>query len=284
MGNQNIVDYETMIKELNQQNVDLKAIINRQKSELESIIEQRTKELIDLIETKDKFFRIIAHELRNPFNSLLGFLNLLQENWKEYDIVKIDKFLTIIYRSTTVTYDLLVNLLDWLNSTNDKISFTPVKLNIFNLLSEEIINTSPNAEYKHITISNKIPENIYAFADKNMVKTIFRNLLNNAIKYTETNGDIFVFASEKEQFIEVTVKDTGIGITMEIIEKIFKIEGINSAQGTAEETGTGLGLLLCKEFVEIEGGKIWVESILGQGSEFKFTLPKTNGQYSGGNT
>lgn len=270
---QNII--QDQAKKIVEQNSEFKDKIEQQKIELENIIEQRTKELIDLVETKDKFIQIIAQELRNPFASILGLLTLLQKNIRKYDVEKIENYLTHIYNSTTVTFDLLVNLLEWLNVKNKKLPFNPENVCISKLLTEEIINTSQFAEQKQITIKHNIAENIYVFVDKNMVKTIFGNLLNNAIKFTEIKGEIFISSKEVEQFIEISVKDTGFGLSLEIIEKLFKVEGINSLKGTANETGSGLGLLLCKEFVEIEGGKIWVESIVNDGTEFKFTLPKS---------
>jgi len=271
-------EVEQHSKKLEEQNSEFKIKIQQQKQELEKIIEQRTKELIDLVETKEKFIRIIVHELRNPFNSILGFLNLLQKNLRKYDIDKIEKFLTRVYQSATITFELLVNLSEWLNAKNKRIPFNPELTCICQLLNAEIITTSLFVEQKQIKLNNYIPDNLCVYVDKNMVKTIFRNLIINAVKFTDTNGEISIFANENTEFVEITIKDTGIGLSPELVDTIFKLEGINSLTGTANENGTGLGLLLCKEFVEIEGGKIWVESILGHGSEFKFTLPKNNEQ------
>jgi signal transduction histidine kinase len=269
---QNEVEQQT--KNLEEQNSEFKIKIQQQKQELEKITEQRTKELIDLVETKEKFIRIIIHELRNSFNGILGFLGLLQKNLHQYDSVKIEKFLTHAYQSSSITFDLLVNLSEWLNAKNNKIPFTPEMICLFKLLNDEILTTSLLVEQKEIKLNNCIPENSCVYADKNMVKTIFRNLITNSVKFTDIKGEISIYANEKDHFIETTIKDNGIGLTPEVIKKLFDVKGITSFVGTANETGTGLGLLLCKEFVEIEGGKIWVESILGQGSEFKFTLPK----------
>lgn len=264
---------EKQTKELEEKNNEFKEKIQQQKSELENIIEQRTKELIDLVETKDKFIRIIVHELRNPFSTIVGFLTLLQKNFRKYDTDKIEKFLTHIYYSASVTFDLLLNLAEWLDVKNKKIPFNPERINICKFLTEEITNTSFFADQKQIIINNNVSENVFAMADKNMVKTIFRNLLNNAIKFSETSGEVFISAKQIDKFVEITVKDIGVGLSSELIENLFKVEGINSILGTANETGSGIGLLLCKEFVEIDGGKIWVESVLNQGTEFKFTLP-----------
>jgi len=119
-----------------------------------------------------------------------------------------------------------------------------------------------------------VDENICLYVDRNMLKTVFRNLIQNSIKFTENNGQLTVLAADKDDFVEISVKDTGVGMTPDLLENIFKLGGIQSLSGTANEHGSGLGLLLCKEFVELEGGKIWVESSVGHGSEFKFTLPK----------
>jgi len=198
----------------------------------------------------------------------------LLENLREYEIDKIEKFLTQIYRSATITFDLLVNLLDWLNAKNRTMPFYPEKTQICLLLNEEILTTQLFAEQKQIKINNLISENIYATVDKNMIKTIFRNLINNGIKFTPNGGIINISATENQDFVEISIKDSGNGLSPEILENLFKIEAIKSLTGTENEKGSGLGLILCKEFVEIEGGKIWVESSIGNGSEFKFTIPK----------
>lgn len=265
------IDYRT--DKFNEQTNVLKEKIFQQRIELETIIEQRTKELLDLVETKDKFIRILAHELRNPFNGILGLLKLLQQNIRVYDIEKIEKFLTQIYHSANVTFELLVDLLDWLNLNNKQFPFNPEEVCICQLLNNEIFTANFIADQKRISIKNIVPESVCAFVDRNMVKTIFRNLINNAIKFTVKEGEIIISAIEYDDVIELSVKDSGIGISREIIDRIFK-EGIGATKGTANEIGSGIGLLLCKEFVEIDGGRIWIESSLGEGSIFKFTLPK----------
>lgn len=260
---------------LKKENKEFRSIILQQKIDLESVIEKRTQDLIDLVETKEKFIGIIAHELRNPFTSILGFLNLLKDNLREYDIDSIEKFITHIHHSATTTYDLLVNLLEWLNAKNKKVPFHAVEININRVFVEEILTGSAfAAEQKNISIEVDIPENIQVFVDINMLKTIFRNLIGNAIKFTAKGGNIIISAYDSERFAEISIKDSGVGLTPDTLEKIFSIEGVTSTKGTINEKGTGLGLLLCKEFIEIEGGEIWVESTLGVGSEFKFTLPK----------
>ncbi|MBS2100733.1 MULTISPECIES: sensor histidine kinase [Carboxylicivirga] len=269
------VSNEKYIQILEQNNAELKHIIKKQQEDIEKIVEQRTRELIDLISTKDKFYRIIAHELRNPFNSILGILELLLNNFHGYEPKEIENFLNILYSTTNISFDLLVNLSEWLSVHNKKLSFNPEEVNVSNLLSEAILTTNLTAQQKNINVNNCIPENIYAYVDVNMVGTIFRNLLNNAIKFSNKKGSIEVSAQLKNEFIEITVKDNGVGLSVETLQNIFKSEGIDSIQGTDQEYGTGFGLLLCKELVEIEGGQIWVESIIGKGSEFKFTIPNS---------
>jgi signal transduction histidine kinase len=265
------IDLQT--KKIIEQNTELKEKIFQQRLELETIIEQRTKELLDLVETKDKFIRIVATELRNPFGSILGLLKLLQQNIRVYDIDKIEKFLTQIYHSTSVTFELLVDLLEWLNANNKDFPFSPEKICIHQLLSDEIITTSFVAAQKNIAIRINVPESICAYVDKNRVKTIFRNLINNAVKFTAEKGEIAINAVELGDFVEISVTDSGIGVSTEIIGKVLS-DGLRAFKETDSEIGTGIGLLLCKEFIEVEGGRIWIESSLGQGSVFKFTLPK----------
>jgi signal transduction histidine kinase len=267
------VSNEDYIKELRGQNAELKKQIKIQQEEIERIVEKRTQELIELIKTKDKFYRIIAHELRNPFNSILGLLELLLSNFRSYNPKEVEEFLNIIYSSTNISFELLVNLSEWLSVHSNKLSFQPRKINISTILTEAILTTELSAQQKQIEIINNISEEIFAIVDINMIGTIFRNLLNNAIKFSQNNGSIIVTALVKDEFVEISVKDSGIGIDKRSLQKIFELEGIDSTHGTAYEDGTGLGLLLCKELVEIEGGQIWVESIVGEGSEFKFTLP-----------
>ncbi len=268
-----MISSENYIQHLEQKNAELQSIIKRQQEGIEKIVEQRTRELIELIKTKDKFYRIIAHELRNPFNSILGILELLLSNYNDYDPIEIEDFLNVLYGTTNVSFELLVNLTEWLSLDSEKLSINPKEVNVSELLSEAILTTNLTAQQKDINVNNCIAVNIFAFVDSNMVGTIFRNLLNNAIKFSNMKGCIDVSAQLKNEFVEISVKDNGVGLNEKTLKNIFKLEGVNSVQGTANENGTGFGLLLCKELVEIEGGQIWVESTIGMGSEFKFTIP-----------
>jgi len=267
---------EQQHKKFEEQQSEFKLKIQQQKADIEKIVEQRTNELIDLVETKDKFISIIAHELKNPFNSILGFLDLLKKNWQKYDAEKIHMMLDQLYHSSTITFDLLNNLLNWTNIKNGKFHLNQESISISEVLNEELNNVHLMTKQKNIVINDQIDERTKAYCDKNLLRIIFRNLITNSIKYSRVKSEIIVSAVEKEEFIEIHIKDFGIGIKPEVLEVIFKNHTLKSAIGTANESGTGLGLLMCKEYIETGGGKIWVESVLGQGAEFKFTIPKSD--------
>jgi signal transduction histidine kinase len=192
---------------------------------------------------------------------------------KEFNKNEIEEYVDIVYNSANNTLVLLDNLLVWAVSQNKEKNFKPVKINLYELLREEIENLKTLASQKQITLSHLIKPEVNVTADLQMVKTILRNLISNAIKYTNVNGEIVINACELKKFVEVTVKDNGIGISDENMRKLFKIDAFHSTPGTQDEKGTGLGLLLCKEFVELHGGNIRIESEAGKGSIFSFTLP-----------
>ena len=240
---------------------------------LELLVEQRTNKLVEIVSTNGKFLSIIAHDLRSPFSSIIGILELLKMSLKEFNKNEIEEYVDIVYKSANNTLVLLDNLLVWAVSQNKEKNFKPVKINLYELLREEIENLKTLASQKQITLSHLIKPEVNVTADLQMVKTILRNLISNAIKYTNVNGEIVINACELKKFVEVTVKDNGIGISDENMRKLFKIDAFHSTPGTHDEKGTGLGLLLCKEFVELHGGSIRIESESGKGSIFSFTLP-----------
>ena len=227
--------------------------------------------------TKDKFFSILAHDLKSPFNSMLGFSTMLNNNFEEYDVEKQKRFTGFIHQGIERTYKLLENLLTWSRSQRGVIDFNPENLNLFLLISEAVDLYNHLVEKKAIKLVNTVDEKIIINADKDMLSTIIRNLLSNAIKFTPRGGKIIVNAkkiTEKNSraFIKIAVKDTGVGVSKEIQSQIFDISENKSTKGTENEEGTGLGLIICKEFVEKHGGKIWVESKQAKGSDFIFTL------------
>ena len=248
-----------------------------EKRVVEKELRENEVELKELNESKDKFFSIIAHDLKSPFNSMLGFSKLLVENFDEFDTEKKKKFIGIIDDELENTFNLIENLLLWSRSQKGVINFNPEKLNLY-LISEEAKELlKQSAKNKRIKLKNKVPENIFVDADKDMVSMIFRNLISNAIKFTPDNGEISINAKltsyDNAQYAEITIKDNGIGIPKKMQPHLFSIGKITSTKGTKNEKGTGLGLILCKEFVEKHGGEIWVVSDVDKGSEFKFTIP-----------
>ncbi len=232
--------------------------------------EQRLRELNA---TKDKFFSIIAHDLKNPFNDLMGFTQLLSMNIDKYDKSKIENFVKIIHQSSKLAYNLLENLLDWSGSQTGNLNFNPEKIRINDLIKENIDLLESTASNKNIKIYPEIGSDLFVYADKNMIRTVIRNLISNAIKYTNQGGFIKISANKKNKFCKINVADNGIGISAKNIDKLFKIDESYTTVGTEREKGTGLGLILCKEFVEKNRGTICVKSVLSKGSTFSFTLP-----------
>ena len=179
----------------------------------------------------------------------------------------------IIHNAALLTFDLLENLLQWARAQTGRLQYKPQKFILSQLVENTIKLTESQAMNKQLTLINNIPENMVVFTDLNLLKTLFRNLINNAIKYTQPGGKVSVEAIKIPGFVQVTVSDTGVGIPPQGIEKLFRIDTLYSTAGTNNEKGTGLGLILCKEFVELQGGTLWVESELDKGSKFIFTIP-----------
>jgi len=228
--------------------------------------------LRELNAEKDKFFSIIAHDLKSPFNAILGFSDLLLEQINEKNFTEIDAYAKIIGQSSQRAYDLLMNLLEWARAQTGKLVFTPELFNLKDLIDENIALLNSNANQKAITINEDIPDEVIAFADKQMIGTVLRNLISNAIKFTHQGGEIKISVKKSEKEILISVIDNGIGIEPDRINNLFHINTSNSTPGTNNEHGTGLGLILCKEFLEKHGGKIWAESKQGKGTVFHFTL------------
>ena len=262
---------KTLIEHKNEELFQRNEEIHSQSEEL--II--KNKKLKELNATKDKFFSIIAHDLKNPFNTLLGFSELLLKNFKDYDQKQQFKFLNIINLSAKKNFNLLEKLLSWARSQTGSIDFLPEKINLITLLNEIISLKTETAESKDIILSTNIETDLCINADKNMLSTILRNLISNAIKFTPQNGEISINAKavNNSQYIQISVKDNGVGISEERQSKLFNTSESITTKDTENKTGTGLGLILCKEFTEKHGGKIWVESKKGKGSEFIFTIP-----------
>jgi PAS domain S-box-containing protein len=257
------------LKDINDLLVEKQKLILTQSEQLK----ENNQQLTLLNATKDRFFSIIAHDLRNPFNVIMGFSEILLKKINKLNPEKIQKYHKMIFTSSVNVNSLLENLLQWSRSQTDRIYYEPAMYNLFAITEETIKLLKTDAEQKNITIQQLIDPNIMVHVDENMIKTVFRNLISNAIKFTNENGRITLKLQIDDQIAIVSVADTGVGISAETISKLFRVDTIVTTKGTSKESGTGLGLLLCKDFVEKHNGKIWVESILGKGSEFKFTLP-----------
>jgi PAS domain S-box-containing protein len=234
---------------------------------------RQMKTLEELNATKDKFFSIIAHDLKSPFNAIIGFSSILNEYIDKKNPEQLKSLVDTIKYSADKTYKLLENLLEWARSQTGRLSFSPEEINLHNFLIEIIGVHEAQASKKDIEIFNQTPKNAVVTADRNMLNTVLRNLLNNAIKYTEKGGTVAVDFEEFSDEIRISVTDTGIGISPENLERLFDISEKFSEKGTEGESGTGLGLILCKEFIEKHKGRIWAEAGQGSGTIFSFTLP-----------
>ena len=227
--------------------------------------------------TKNKFFSIIAHDLKNPFQAIFGFSELLLRNYDDFDAPQKMDLLGMIKTSSESAYNLLENLLQWARTQTDRIKYNPAQIDIGELIEQNITLGQGSAENKHISLVYELKCTSKAFADKNMINLVLRNLISNAIKFTNDGGVVTVLCNEAEKNpdrIEISIVDTGIGISEDNIQKLFRIDEYFSTSGTAGESGTGLGLIICKEFVEKNGGEIKISSELGVGTTFSFTLSK----------
>jgi PAS domain S-box-containing protein len=271
----NIIDTTNrkQAKEELKSKLDELIVANKELMLSEQALKENGTKLLQLNDDKDRFISILGHDLRSPFSGLLGLSDLLMGNIRKLDIDEIEVFVNYINSSAKNTYNLLDNLLMWGRSQADRIPFDPQKQNLSVTCKDvlEVLNQSATA--KNITIDYSGVGNTKVLADGNMLKTILRNLISNAIKFTQKNGVIDITAKLTDSVVTVSVSDNGIGIAGDILDKLFDISKIHTTPGTAEEEGTGLGLIICKEFVEKHGGRIGVESVGGKGSRFYFTLP-----------
>jgi len=256
-----------------------KRLLRKQKK-LETLVAERTREiqqkndqLKDLNSTKDKLFSIISHDLRSPFNAILGFQDLLLNSYAEFSDTERLNMIRQVYSTTNQAYHLVENLLNWARIQTNNIHHHPVKFNLGKVVLEKLDLYRDIAEAKGISFNYQLPEELVAFADINLLDTTLRNLINNAIKFTPRGGFILIKASQELDIIKISVIDSGTGMTREQIETLFNIEKTHSIDGTNGEKGSGLGLVLCKEFVEINKGSISVESQVGKGSIISFTIP-----------
>jgi len=249
-------------------------ITERKRAEEEII--KTNAQLSKMVAEKDKFFSIIAHDLRSPFSGFLNLTEMMADESEDFSKTELINLSKSMYNSASTVYRLLNDLLEWAQTQKGTISFNPSGLLLSDVVAATIATINQRALQKEITIVNEVPENQKIYADEKMVTTALRNFLSNAVKFTHRNGKVIVRSSKAaDGMIQVSVQDSGVGISEKNLKRLFKIEEKVSALGTDNEPSSGLGLLLCKEFVEKNGGKVWVESVLNQGSTFYFTVPES---------
>jgi len=236
-------------------------------------LKEETEKQLSLIQTRDKFFSIIAHDLKSPLNGVLGLTEIMLENRENISRQDIVKYITLIGNSTRQTYFLLENLLEWAQMQQNQFSFSPEKINLYHLAKKTQELFQENAAIKNIRCNIQIPEDFVVTADKSMLSSILRNLVSNAIKFTGKGGRINISAKNNGEMQIIEVSDNGVGIAPETLDKLFSEQWNTSSYGTQNEKGTGLGLMLCKEFAGQHGGKIEVQSHPGEGSTFSVFLP-----------
>jgi len=243
----------------------------QKKAELE--LKQNEARLKKLNATKDKLFSIIGHDLKGPLNNILGFSELIDQGYDSFSDDDIRKYNRLIYQSSKTVSGLLDNLLTWSRSQRDKIQFNPREISVYSSVEKCVGLLTNNAAKKKISVLNEVPVEIIAYADLDMVTTILRNLISNAIKFTHQGGEIKITASNHDERILVKVQDNGVGIPSEKIDSIFEPDQTHMNLGTDGEKGTGLGLIICKDFAVKNDGELWAESEVGKGSVFHLTLP-----------
>ena len=253
----------------------LRDITERRQSEEE--IKQKNEELTKLIFEKDRFFSIIAHDLRSPFNSFLGLTQIMADELPSLSDTDIQKIAVNMKNSASNLFRLLENLLNWSRMQQGLIPFNPEALQLYPVVQESFVLLSDTARKKDIDLSYSIPDSCEIYADSNMLETVIRNILSNAIKFTPKGGKIILLAKvDDDKSVTISTKDSGIGMSPDMVNNLFQLADQTNRRGTENEPSSGLGLLLCKEFVERHGGELWVESEEGKGSLFSFTIPGNN--------
>jgi signal transduction histidine kinase len=246
---------------------------NRQLEDANNKLIESELHLKELNATKDRFFSLIAHDLKNPFGALIGFSELLNKNFDNYSTEEAKGMVKIIFDSSNKLYKLLDNLLQWSRSQTGRITFNPENIPLLQLVKQEVEVLENLAHKKSIKLILRIEDYLMVYADKNLVSIIVRNLLSNAIKFSNEGGRIIFTAQDNDKMLELSITDSGVGMTKSEIDQLFRLDTSFTTKGTADEEGSGLGLLICKEFIEMNGGRITVNSEKDKGSTFAFTLP-----------
>jgi signal transduction histidine kinase len=260
------------LKELDEERLLLEKRVDKRTGDLQ----HSNRQLKELIDTKDKFFSIISHDLRGPLGAIIGATELLMKIIETGNSEKIKITVDMLNNAGIKTYKLLENLLEWSKMQTGKIVFNPEPFHLEPLISEVVQLLKNNADQKSITIDIKISGHTQLIADTNMIYSMLRNLLSNAIKFTPRGGSVVIEVLPEETNIEISVSDTGVGMEKDLVDKLFYIGEKTNREGTENEEGTGLGLLLCKDFVDKHGGKILVESEPGRGSIFRVFIPRSD--------
>ncbi len=243
-------------------------------NQLEELVKQQKEELANVIDVNKKFISVLAHDLRSPFNTILNSLDILKDELNAPSNVGLSIYVDHAISSTRVTLSLLDNLLIWIVSQQKGESLNPIRIKLQDLFQEIISEANDAATIKNIIINQNIGDEIILNADLQMIKSILRNLVSNAIKFSWNYGEITVSALASDRHVEIAIEDNGIGISLVAQKQLFKIDSFHSTIGTNNEKGTGLGLLICKEFVELHGGNLWIESELNKKSVVKFRIPQ----------
>lgn len=243
------------------------------RKENEKKILNYNQELKRLNTDKDNFIRILAHDIKNPLNSIIGFSEFILDNFNDIDLKTINEYIKVINDSSVKTYELMEEILLWLKVQSGKLKANPIDVELYQIIESISRTLATTAQDKLIKIENNVPLDLIVKLDINMTKTIFRNLISNAIKYSLVGGKIIISSEQNKKETKIIVQDFGIGMSEKEAEEIFHSNNIKSKVGTMGEKGTGFGLLICYELVIKQEGKIWVESQEGEGSRFIFTLP-----------
>lgn len=239
----------------------------------ENKLELQNQKLIENSKTKDKFISILAHDLKSPFTGITGIFSILTRKYDSYDEVKKKKLIYSLNDSIQGINALLINLLEWSKIQRGHVISSPMKVKVNDLTASAYQILKLNLESKNIKFSNNISDKHFIWADKNMIDAVFRNILSNAIKFTPNHGKIELYSEQKEKYIYIYIKDNGVGMNLDIQSKLFKLDQHLTTPGTENEKGTGLGLIITKEFIHLNRGSLGVDSIKDQGTTFIIKLP-----------
>lgn len=269
---------ELLNNQVNLQNQEL-TIQAKSLSEINQLLSKQTieirsqqDELKKLNSTKDKFLSLLAHDLKSPMSSIIGFSEILENKYDTLDETKRKRFISIIKTSSVTTYSLLDNLLEWSRSQSNNIAYSPQNIKIGDIVTDVFTYLEPNAHKKQINLINSTDKEVDIFADKYMITTVLRNFASNAIKYSDQGCNVEISSKIEDSYLELSISDNGVGMSGEKVNTLFKIENTESTIGTNGEKGTGLGLLICKDFLEKHNSQIEVTSSKGKGSTFSFKV------------